>query len=187
MIKIRFNGRGGQGAKTSAQLLAVACLSQGKYIQAFPEYGPERRGAPVKAFVKIDNKPIVSREPINNPNIVVVIDASLLEIKDTYSGLDKHGILLINTSKTKKQITENLIKNNLAGKIYTINASKISLDLLGINMPNMPMLGALIKITKIIQINSLVDVIKKHFEKKIGKEKTQLNIEAIKRAYNEIL
>ena len=185
MIKIRFNGRGGQGAKTAAQLLVEAAIRKGKYIQAFPEYGPERRGAPVKAFAKIDDKPIVSREPIDNPDIVVVIDATLLESENACSGLDeKKGILIVNTSKSSEEIRK---ETKFKGAIYTVNASGISRELLGVNLPNTPMLGALLKVTKIIDVESVEEVIKTHFEKKIGKEKTQLNIDAIRKAYDEVI
>ena len=184
MIKIRFNGRGGQGAKTVAQLLVEAAIRKGKYIQSFPEYGPERRGAPVKAFAKIDDKLIVSREPIDNPDVVVVIDETLMNSENACIGLDeKKGVLIINTSKSADEIRKEI---KFSGKIYTVNASQISRNLLGVNMPNTPMLGALLKITKIVDVKSIEDVIKIHFEKKLGKHKTQLNFEAIKQAYNEV-
>ncbi|MCK5476867.1 MAG: 2-oxoacid:acceptor oxidoreductase family protein [Candidatus Aenigmarchaeota archaeon] len=184
MIKIRFNGRGGQGAKTAAQLLVEAAITKGKYIQAFPEYGPERRGAPVKAFAKIDDKPIVSREPIDYPDVVVVIDSSLFESQNLCDGLDKKkGILIINTPKSPDEMRK---ETGFDGKLYTVNASQITLDLLKVNLPNTPMLGALIKVTGIVTIKDLENSIKIHFEKKIGKEKTQLNIDAIQRAYDEV-
>ena len=185
MIKIRFNGRGGQGAKTAAQLLVGTAIQKGKYIQAFPEYGPEIRGAPVKAFAKIDDKPIVSREPIDNPDVVVVIDATLLESENICKGLDeKKGILIINTPKSGEEIRKET--GGFGGKIYTVNASHITMELLGINLPNTPMLGALLKITNIVDIKVLEGVIKSKFEKKIGEKKTQLNIDAIQRAYDEV-
>ena len=183
MLEIRWHGRGGQGAKTASQFLAEAALELGKYIQAFPEYGPERAGAPIRAFTRIDEAPITIHCPVQSPDVVVVIDPTLLESIDVTEGLGEDGILLVNTSQTPKAIREKLKFNK--GKVATVDATKISLETLGIPMPNTPMLGALEKVNPLVSIDTLIEKIKSKFLKKIGEEKTNANIEGIKRAWQE--
>ncbi len=183
MLEIRWHGRGGQGAKTAAQFLAEAAIFAGKYIQAFPEYGPERAGAPIKAFTRIDDKPIRVHCGVTNPKIVVVIDPTLIT-KDVLDGLDKDGLLVVNTTESPEQIKKLLGITTI--KVGTVDATKISLDTLKIPMPNTPMLGALVKITPVVPLDKIKDQIRRKFLKKIGEEKTNANIEAIDRAYKEV-
>jgi pyruvate ferredoxin oxidoreductase gamma subunit len=183
MIEVRWHGRGGQGAKTAAQFLGEAALESGKYIQAFPEYGPERAGAPIRAFTRIDDVPINIHSGVTNPCIVVVIDPTLLSSIDVTEGLPDDGVILVNTPEEPKAIRKKL--NFSKGKVATVDATKISLDTLKIPMPNTPMLGALVKVKPIVPIDTLVERIRNKFLKKIGEEKTNANINGIKRAYEE--
>ncbi|NQT90179.1 MAG: 2-oxoacid:acceptor oxidoreductase family protein [Candidatus Omnitrophica bacterium] len=185
MFEVRWHGRGGQGAKTASQFLAEAALEADKYIQAFPEYGPERAGAPIRTYTRIDDAPINVHSPVTNPEAVVVIDHTLLASIDVTEGLGEDGILVVNTADDPKIIRERL--NFKKGTVATVDATKISLDTLGIPMPNMPMLGALAKVKPIVPMDSLIERIKHKFLKKIGEEKTNANIEGIKRAYEEIV
>ncbi|MBU1061933.1 MAG: 2-oxoacid:acceptor oxidoreductase family protein [Candidatus Omnitrophica bacterium] len=184
MIEIRWHGRGGQGAKTASQFLGEAALDTGKYIQAFPEYGPERAGAPIRAFNRISDKPIHLHSSVTNPEIVVVVDPTLIKVIDVTDGLDESGILLVNTDKSPEDIRKEVGFNK--GKVGTVDATKIALETLKLPMPNMPMLGALLKATPIVSIDELSKRVKVKFLKKIGEEKTNANLEGIKRAYNEV-
>lgn len=183
MLEVRWHGRGGQGAKTAAQFLAEAALELGKYIQAFPEYGPERAGAPIKAYTRIDEAPINIHSGVTNPEVVVVIDPTLLETAGVTEGLGEEGLLLVNTPEEPQAIRERL--NFHKGKVATVDATKISLETLGVPMPNTPMLGALVKVKSVVSIDALIERIRDKFLKKIGKEKTDANITGIKRAYQE--
>jgi 2-oxoacid:acceptor oxidoreductase gamma subunit (pyruvate/2-ketoisovalerate family) len=177
MLQIRIHGRGGQGAKSTSQLIAETAIKKGKEIQAFPEYGPERSGAPVASFVRIDNKKIRTHEPVLNPDIVIVLDETLIESINVASGLESNGILMINTEKTKEEIQKELL--DFDGDIYTISATKIALEQMGQNKPNTAMLGALCRLTNLIDIETLKEVVKEKFEKKIGIENTKSNLKAL--------
>lgn len=183
MIEIRWHGRGGQGAKTAAQFLAEAALDTGKYIQAFPEYGPERAGAPIMTYNRISAQPINLHCGVTNPEYVVVIDPTLLS-PAVVEGLSDKGMLLVNTSESVDSVRQKT--GFKEGKVATVDATKISLDTLGRPMPNMPMLGALLKIAPLVELDALYEKIKAKFLKKIGEEKTKANITGIKRAYEEV-
>lgn len=183
MIEIRWHGRGGQGAKTAAQLLAEAALDTGKYIQAFPEYGPERAGAPIMTYNRISAQPINLHCGVTNPDYVVVLDSTLLS-PAVVEGLSDKGMLLVNTSESVDSVRQKT--GFKEGKVATVDATKISLDTLGKPMPNMPMLGALLKITPLVEVDALYEKIKAKFLKKIGEEKTKANIDGIRRAYQEV-
>ncbi|OQX79203.1 MAG: pyruvate synthase [Candidatus Omnitrophica bacterium 4484_70.1] len=185
MKEICWYGRGGQGAKTAAQLLAEASLAEGKYIQAFPEYGPERAGAPMKAFTRIADEPINLHCGVNCPQIVVVIDPTLLNLVDVNEIAEK-GILLVNIDKPPFQIRKERF-GLFKGKIYTVNATKIALETVGLPLPNTPMLGALIRAVEIVPLKSLEEKLKEKFLKKIGEEKTKANIQGVYRAYKEVV
>ena len=184
ILEIRWHGRGGQGAKTAAQLLAETALEEGKFIQSFPEYGPERAGAPIKAFTRISEEPITLHCGVTNPQIVVVIDPTLLDAVNVVEGLFDDGILLVNTEKTPKQIREKLGFNK--GRVFTLDATKIALDTIGLSLPNTPMLGAVIKAAGIVSLEGAEEKLKKKFLKKIGEKKTMGNIESIRRAVKEL-
>lgn len=183
IFEIVIHGRGGQGAKTASQFIAEAALDKGKYIQSFPEYGPERAGAPMKAYARISDKPITTYAPIVNPDVVMVIDPTLIRAVDVAEGLTKGGVLIVNTNESTEEIKK---KTGFKGKIYCVDATKISIDTVGRNLPNTPMLGALIKATKVIELEAITDSIKHKFLKKLGEEKTNSTIEGVKRAYDAI-
>ncbi len=186
MFEIRWHGRGGQGAKTAALLFGDAAVSTGKYIQAFPEYGPERMGAPVASFNRISSKPIRIHSGITNPDVVVVLDVSLIEQVNVLEGLEpEKGILIVNTSETPEEIKKKL---NFNGKVYTVDATKISIETIGRDIPNTPMMGALVKVTGLIDINELLQDTKKKLEVKFRHkpEVIEGNLKAIERAYNEV-
>lgn len=183
LLEIRWHGRGGQGAKTASQFLAEAALELGKSIQAFPEYGPERAGAPIRTFTRISDKRIDIHSSVTNPDIVVVIDPTLLEAIDACEGLGDGGILVVNTHETTDAVRKKTGFNK--GKVAVCDATKISLETLGISMPNTPMMGALLKVNPVVPIEILENMVRHKFIKKIGQEKTDANIKAIKRAYKE--
>lgn len=184
MIEIRFHGRGGQGAKTASMFLAEAALDKGKYIQAFPEYGPERAGAPIRAFTRINDKPINIHSGVTNPKAVVVIDPTLLEVVNVTEGLGVDGILIVNTPLSPKEIREKTKFNQ--GRVFTVDATKIALDTIGLPLPNTSMLGALIKATNLVDIKDIEEKTKQKFLKKIGEKKTQGNIDSIHQAYEKV-
>jgi pyruvate ferredoxin oxidoreductase gamma subunit len=178
MIEIRWHGRGGQGAVTSAEILSQAAISEGKYAQAFPSFGPERRGAPVQAFVRVDpDRPIRVRSSITEPDVVVVLDPSLLSIVDVTSGLKPGGIVIINTVKTPRQIRE---ETRIKAKVATVGATKIAQEVLGVPITNTTMIGAVIKATGVVKPESTFEPLKRRFGR-LGDR----NIEAMKRAYVE--
>ena len=186
MIEIRWHGRGGQGAKTASLLLADAAFNTGKYIQGFPEYGPERMGAPITAYNRISDTPIRIHSNIYAPDYVVVVDDSLIGAVDVTSGLKDNGAIVINTNENIDSLRKKL--NGFSGKIYTIDASKISLECLKANFPNTAMLAAVVNITKIMSKEELVDNMKDAFSHKFAKkpEVIEPNMEALLRGYDEI-
>ena len=186
MIEIRWHGRGGQGAKTASLLLADAAFNTGKYIQGFPEYGPERMGAPITAYNRISDTPIRIHSNIYEPDYVVVVDDSLIGDVDVTSGLKDNGAIVINTNEDIDSLRKKL--NGFSGKIYTIDASKISLECLKANFPNTAMLAAVVNITKIMSKEELVDNMKDAFSHKFAKkpEVIEPNMEALLRGYDEI-
>ncbi|MFC1631909.1 2-oxoacid:acceptor oxidoreductase family protein [Candidatus Omnitrophota bacterium] len=183
LVEVRWHGRGGQGAKTAAQFLAEAALDTGKFIQAFPEYGPERAGAPIRTYTRISETPINLHCSVANPEYVVVIDPTLATPK-VVEGLNDQGILLVNTNESIDTIRKKT--GFKKGKIATVDATQIALDVLGIPMPNLPMLGALVKVVPLVKMDALCEKIKAKFSKKLGEEKTNANIAGIKRAYEEV-
>ncbi len=183
LIEVRWHGRGGQGAKTAAQFLAEAALETGKFIQAFPEYGPERAGAPMQAYTRISEKPITIHSGVTSPEVVVIIDPTLIGPEAT-EGLREEGIVVVNSTESPDEIRKKL--DFAKGKVATVDATGISLDTLGIPMPNTPMLGALLKVVNLVPLESLEARIKAKFLKKLGQEKTKANIDAFKRAYEEV-
>ena len=186
LVEIRWHGRGGQGAKTASLLLADAAFNTGKYIQGFPEYGPERMGAPITAYNRISNKPITIHSNIYYPDFVVVVDDTLLESVDVTSGLKEDGGIIINTTKSSEEIKE-LLKN-YKGNIYTLDAKRISIDALGKYFPNIPILAGIVKISNIMTdeqlINDMEDSLKHKFAKK--PEVIEGNMNALKIALNEV-
>lgn len=183
IFEIVIHGRGGQGAKTAAQLIVEAALLKGKHIQAFPEYGPERSGAPMRTFARISDKEIKTYQPVTEPDAVLVIDPTLLESVDVSKGAKENSILIVNSGKEANEIKK---KTGFRGKVYSIDATKISIETLGVNRPNTPIIGAFAKITNIIDLDTLISRVENMFLKKLGEEKTRANIKCLKRAYEEV-
>lgn len=184
MFEVRMHGRAGQGAKSASQLLAEAAFKLGKWIQAFPEYGSERRGAPTVSYTRISEKPVRTHEPIVNPDAVVVFDAGLIRSIPVTAGLNNEsGVLVVNTQKAPEDIRQ---ITKFDGKIFVVDATGISLELLGIDAPNAPLLGALVKATNIVPLDAVEEVIKEMFLQKIGPEKTEKNLISLRRGFEEV-
>ena len=186
LIEIRWHGRGGQGAKTASLLLADAAFNTGKYIQGFPEYGPERMGAPITAYNRISDKPITVHSNIYEPDYVVVVDDTLLESVPVTDGLKETGAIVINTTKSPEIIKKALKGYN--GAIYTIDARKISIEALGKYFPNTPMLAAIVKVSGIMTDEALLDDMKGSFKHKFAKkpEVIEGNMKALEMALKEV-
>ena len=186
MIEIRWHGRGGQGAKTASLLLADAAFNTGKYIQGFPEYGPERMGAPITAYNRISSSPIRIHSNIYEPDYVVVVDDTLLESVDVTAGLKEDGAIVINTTKNGEDLKK-LLKG-YKGKIYTIDARKVSMETLGKYFPNTPMLAAIVKVSGIMNEEDFVKDMEGSFKHKFAKKPEVIdgNMKAIEMALNEV-
>jgi len=152
MIESRWHGRGGQGAVTSVEMLALAAIEEGKYAQGFPAFGPERRGAPVMAFNRISDTPIKIRSGIYHPDVVVVLDPSLVNLVPVTDGLKPEGVLIVNTSKPAEEIRRIL---NYRGTLYTVDATRIAREELGVPITNTTMLGAVLKVTGVLRLDAL--------------------------------
>lgn len=186
LVEIRWHGRGGQGAKTASLLLADAAFNTGKYIQGFPEYGPERMGAPITAYNRISNKTIVIHSNIYEPDYVVVVDDTLLETVDVTAGLKEDGAIVINTVKDEEQIKK-LLKG-YKGKVYCIDARKISEEALGRYFPNTPMLAAIVKVAGIMDEDAFLADIQGSFKHKFAKKPEVIdgNMNALKMALSQV-
>ncbi|SFM51719.1 pyruvate ferredoxin oxidoreductase subunit gamma [Thermodesulforhabdus norvegica] len=177
MVEIRLHGRGGQGAVTSAELTALAAISKGLYAQAFPSFGPERRGAPVMAFVRVSEEPILTREKVYEPDIVVVLDPSLMEIVDVQAGLKDGGWLIVNTKSSPREVKE---KYGVKAHVATVDAMKIAMEVLRVPITNTTMLGALVKASGVVPLESFEEPIKERFGP-LGEK----NFAACKKAFEE--
>jgi pyruvate ferredoxin oxidoreductase gamma subunit len=178
MIELRFHGRGGQGAVTSAEIVATVAIDQGKYAQAFPSFGPERRGAPVIAFARIDENQIRDRTAIQSPDVVMVLDPTIMRIVKVAAGLKPGGTLVVNTSKDPATVRKN---TGFEGQMATVNATAIAMDEIGRAITNMVMVGALIKATDLIEPGGVETIIERRFGPMVGGK----NIKAFRRALTE--
>jgi pyruvate ferredoxin oxidoreductase gamma subunit len=179
LVEIRWHGRGGQGAVTSTELLAQAAISEGKYAQAFPSFGPERRGAPVQAFNRVDSQePVRIRADVTEPDVVVVLDPSLLARVNVTSGLKEGGLVIINTGKSADEVKS---EYGIKYPVATVNATKIAREQLGVPIVNTTMLGAVIKVTGIVKKESVHAPLEKRFGR-LGER----NINAMETAYREV-
>jgi pyruvate ferredoxin oxidoreductase gamma subunit len=184
-VEIRWHGRGGQGTVTAAKVLADACLSTGKNVQAFPEYGPERAGAPLRAYNRISDRELRLHCPVLNPNIVIVADPTLLDSIDVLEGAPDDAVLLVNTSKSPEEIRGKTAARP-GQKVVAVDATKISLETIGRNLPNACMLGALAKVTGIVSLETLLEDIKASFGSKFSQKIITGNLEAARRGYEEV-
>ncbi|MEM2889144.1 MAG: pyruvate ferredoxin oxidoreductase subunit gamma [Candidatus Bathyarchaeia archaeon] len=179
LVEVRWHGRGGQGIVTVSRLLAYAALLDGKYVQAFPEFGPERRGAPVTGYTRISDEPITIHSHIYNPHVVVIVDPTLIGTVNMTSGLVKDGTIVANTEKDSASLKQDLKVEK--AKIFTVNATRIALDVLGRPIYNTAMLGALVKASPLVTLDSIDKVVKERFPGAVGEK----NVAVIKRAYEE--
>ncbi|UCE78057.1 MAG: 2-oxoacid:acceptor oxidoreductase family protein [Nitrospiraceae bacterium] len=184
-LELRWHGRGGQGTVTAAKVLADTCLSGGRHVQAFPEYGPERAGAPLRAYNRISSKELRMHCPVLSPNLIAVVDATLIDSVNISEGAKEDSLFVINTTKDPGEIREKLSASPKQ-KVFTVDATKIALECFGRALPNSPMLGAVCKVTGIVSLDHLLDDIRKSFGKKFSQKIIDGNIEATKRGYEEV-
>ena len=177
MLEVRFHGRGGQGAVTSAELVALAAIDKGKYAQSMPSFGPERRGAPVQAYLRVSDKEIRLRTEIVNPDVVVVLDGGLLEVLDVSAGLKEGGLIIINTVKPVAELRKEF---GFKCKLATVDANKIAREVLGVPITNTTMIGGLLKVTGILEPEALKAPIEHRFNAKIASKNIKAMIEAYK-------
>ncbi|MDD2574212.1 MAG: 2-oxoacid:acceptor oxidoreductase family protein [Bacillota bacterium] len=185
-VEIRWHGRGGQGAKTASLLLAEAAFNTGKYIQGFPEYGPERMGAPITAYNRIADSKIRIHSNIYEPDYVVVVDESLIKDVDVAAGLKKDGAILINTQKEPAEIKKQL--KGFEGRVYTVDAQTISIETIGRYFPNTPMLGAIVMVSGIMEKEVFISSMEESFKHKFASKPEVIdgNMKAIKKALQEV-
>ncbi len=186
-VEIRWHGRGGQGAKTAALLLADVAFKTGKYVQGFPEYGPERMGAPITAYNRISDKPLTVHSNIYEPDYVVVVDESLLENIDVTHGLSVDGAVIVNTKRSKEEIRPLL--RGYEGALYTVDARDISIKALGKNFPNSPMLAATVAVSKVMEKDDFLNEMRASFQHKFAKKPEVIdgNMQALELAFAEIM
>ncbi|MFW6266123.1 MAG: 2-oxoacid:acceptor oxidoreductase family protein [Halanaerobiales bacterium] len=185
LTEIRWHGRGGQGAKTASILLGKVAARTGKDIQAFPEYGPERMGAPILAFNRISDEEITIHCQVAEPDIVVVLDPTLLEVVDVTEGVSDNGKIIVNSQEDAETVKE---KINFAGDVWTVDAYRVAREKIGRPIPNTPMIGALIGATELLPIEELINYIEPELKKKFSSKPQVVdkNIAAIKRTYKEV-
>ena len=180
ILEVRWHGRGGQGAWTASELLARAAIYEGKYIQSFPEFGPERMGAPVAAFTRISTEPIQIHCAVYNPDVVAVLDPTLLKTVPVTKGLNEEGTIIIN-SKENPADTRKML-NTDKGKIWTVPATEIAMRILGRPITNTAMLGAVARITEAVKLESIEKVVEERFRRDIAEK----NVAVVKEAYKEV-
>lgn len=180
ILEVRWHGRGGQGAWTASELLARAAVHEGKYIQSFPEFGPERMGAPVAAFTRISNEPIKLHCAVYNPDVVAVLDPTLLKTVPVTEGLNVEGKIVINSKDDPKEIRKMLNANK--GKVWTVSATEIAIKTLGMPITNTAMLGAVARVTEIVSLGSMEKIVKERFRRDVAEK----NFAVIKEAYEEV-
>ncbi len=184
-LEIRWHGRGGQGTVTAAKVFADACLSGGRYVQAFPEYGPERSGAPLRAYNRVSSKELRMHCPVLKPNIVAVVDATLLDGIDVTEGAPDDAVFIVNSAKDPKELREKL-KAKPTQRVLTVDATKIAIENIGRPLPNSPMVGVLAKVSGIVGLDLILEDVKKSFGKKFSQKIIDGNLEAVKRGYEEV-
>jgi pyruvate ferredoxin oxidoreductase gamma subunit len=184
LTEIRWHGRGGQGVVTAGKLLAETAMGAGQYFQAFPDYGPERMGAPIRAYTRLSSAPITIHSQIDEPNVVLVLDPTLLGAVPVTSGLEEDGTLLVNTSMSPAEVRE--ITGFKTGKVFTVDASHIAIEEMGREITNTPMIGAFARATGLFDIDDLVEQLRAWFGKKITAELVDANVRALRRAAEEV-
>jgi pyruvate ferredoxin oxidoreductase gamma subunit len=181
LTEIRWHGRGGQGVKTACEFVAAVAIHEGKFSQGFPEYGPERSGAPMKGFTRISSEKIMEHCAVYNPDLVLVLDESLIGSEDVCEGLKDGGTIIINTRNPGKAFSE-----QCRSAVWTVDATKIALEEIGRPIPNMPMVGALLRVSRLLDLDALCEDVKSEFSKKFDQKTIEGNLRAIRRAYAEV-
>ncbi len=185
LTEIRWHARAGQGAVTAAKLVAETALSQGRYMQAMPEYGPERTGAPLKAFTRVCDEPIEVHNNITNPQIVVVLDDTLLDIEDVTAGIEKGGSVILNTTMAPAEARKKLgVGDDIT--VATVDATGIAMQTIKRNIPNTPMVAAVSKVTGVVPLDSFTEHLKSTFGAKFTQEIIDANLKSVERAYEEV-
>jgi pyruvate ferredoxin oxidoreductase gamma subunit len=179
-----FFARGGQGAKTASELIAHAAVAEGKFVKAFPFFGPERSGAPTKMFLRVSEKEIRTQEPVSDPDVVIVLDETVMGTQDVANNLDKHEILIVNSTKSKEELRKSL--PHFEGAIHVVDGNGISAEIIGKPNPNMVLIGHLIKVTEIVDMESAAEIFRGVFTEKIGKDLTEKNIKAMEAGYDSL-
>lgn len=183
-FEIIFFARGGQGAKTASELVAHAAVNEGKFVKAFPFFGPERSGAPTKMFLRISHRQLRTQEPVTDPDAVVIMDETVVGSQDVANNLDQHEVLIINSKRNTEEIRKDV--PNFKGKIYAIDANGVASRITGSSNPNMVLVGQLLKITEVVSMESAAEVFRGVFLEKIGKELTEKNILAMIAGFDEL-
>ncbi|MEI7891255.1 MAG: 2-oxoacid:acceptor oxidoreductase family protein [bacterium] len=183
-FEIIFFARGGQGAKTASELIAHAAVAEGKFVKAFPFFGPERSGAPTKMFLRVSENEIRTQEPVSDPDVVVVLDETVMDSQDVANNLDKHEILIVNSTNSKEEIRKRV--PHFEGSIHVVDGNGISVDIIGKPNPNMVLIGHLIKVTEIVELESAAEIFRGVFTEKIGKDLTEKNVRAMTAGYDEL-
>lgn len=183
-FEIIFFARGGQGAKTASELIAHAAVAEGKFVKAFPFFGPERSGGPTKMFLQVSENEIRTQEPVSDPDVVVVLDETVMDSQDVANNLDKHEILIVNSTNSKEEIRKRV--PHFEGSIHVVDGNGISADIIGKPNPNMVLIGHLIKVTEIVELESAGEIFRGVFTEKIGKDLTEKNIKAMEAGYDSL-
>lgn len=184
LVEIRWHGRAGQGVVTAGELLAEAAMQEGKYFQAFPDYGPERMGAPIKSYTRISDEPIEVHHQILYPEVIVVVNPNLIGMVDLTEGLREDGIAIVNTPDSPEEVRQKLRLKG--GKVATLDATRIAMDTLGRDIPSTLMLGAVAKVTGLVSLDSVLHCTKERLGEKLRSEMVEANLTALKRAYEEV-
>jgi len=184
VLEIRWHARGGQGAVTAAKALAEAALVEGRYVQASPEYGPERAGAPIRAYNRLSDAPIRIYGQVTNPQVVVVLDPTLLGSEDILEGTSGEALILVNSPLPPERLRERLRVQGR--KLYTLDATRIALEEIGRPFPNTPMLGAVAKVTKGFSVDGVLKQIEESLGKKLPRKVVEGNLKAVRRGYDEV-
>jgi pyruvate ferredoxin oxidoreductase gamma subunit len=185
LIEIRWHGRAGQGVVTAGELLAETAMEEGKYFQSFPDYGPERMGAPVKSYTRISDAPIELHCQILEPDIVVVVNPNLIGVVNLTEGLAEEGYVLVNTPLAPAEIRKELGLSGKAVKVWAVDATSIGMDTLGRDIPSTIMLGSFARATGLVKLDSLIHLVREKLGEKLQKHVVEGNVTGIKRAYEE--
>lgn len=183
-FEVIFFARGGQGAKTASELIAHAAVKEGKFVKAFPHFGPERSGAPTKMFLRVSDKEIRTQEPVNDPDVVVVMDETVIANQDVTNNLDEHESLIVSTTKNSEEIRK--LVPHFKGVIHSVDGNGIASAITGSANPNMVLVGQLIKISEVVSLESAAEIFREVFVEKIGKELTEKNIKAMEAGYDSL-